>query len=128
MKVMVPFEINLVPMGSGGLEPELPASNGYPIAGQIRPHQTQPIANNRPAYSGNSYRQYQFGPSYSAPASYRPYPPAYTSNNGYSQQSSSRYPYYAQPNRRIDSTQSRPWPQYNAIQQPAQQPVQQVGK
>lgn len=123
MKVLVPLEINVVPMGNGVLEPELPAPNGYPISGQIQPHQSQQNANRLPSYTGNAYRQYQFGPSYSAPASNQPYPPAITSYNGYSQQPSYRYPYYAQPNQRGDLSETKPWPQFKPIQQ-----AQQVGK
>lgn len=40
MKLLVPFEITVVPMGGIGAE-RPPAPNGYPYAGQIQPQQPQ---------------------------------------------------------------------------------------
>ncbi|XP_031636268.1 uncharacterized protein LOC116349129 [Contarinia nasturtii] len=115
MKLLVPFEITVVPMGSGGLEPEY-SSN--PISGQVRPQQQDP---NRSVYNRNAYRQYpaaQFGPSYYPPSAYQqPYYYApyngYNANNafyGYNQQSPYRNPYYSPAYRRVDT---KPWPQYH---------------
>lgn len=130
MKLLVPFELTVVPTAASGIRyPEVPASNGYPISGQVKPQQyTGYLPYNR----NNYYQQYpsssQFGPSYYPPSSYRysypPYYPSYNSYgsyntyNGYSPQY--RNPYYGVPARRVDISQTKPWPQYR--------PTQQVGK
>lgn len=144
MKVAVPIEIEVVPLGTGIPYPEVAASH-YPISGQVKPAQ-QPVVTNTP-YNRNSYRQYgtpQFGPSYYLPSSpsYSPsspryyYPPtsyqkSYPAYNGYNSYNTYngyyngynqqyRYPYYGMPPRRIDISHTKPWPQYR--------PSQQVGK
>lgn len=121
MKLMVPFEVTVVPMGNGIPYPEVAPPNGYPISGQIKPQQ----GIIQSPYDRNSYRQYpstQFGQSYYPPSSsYQySYPPynTYNSYNGYNQQY--RYPYYGSPARRIDISRTKPWPQYH--------PSQHVGK
>ncbi|XP_055307457.1 uncharacterized protein LOC129571665 [Sitodiplosis mosellana] len=119
MKLLVPFEITIVPLAGGGVPyPEVP-TNGYPISGQVKPQQD---VSHLP-YNRNTYRQYpssQFGPSYYPPASYRySYPSynpsSYNSYNGYNQQY--RNPYYGVPARRVDISHTKPWPQYRPTQQ-----------
>lgn len=126
MKLSVPFEITIVPLGNGIPYPEVAAPNGYPISGQVKPQQ-QDVSQS--PYNRNTYRQYpnsQFGQSYYPSSSYTPYSnPSYpygynnyNSYNGYNHQY--RNPYYGVPARRVDISQTKPWPQYR--------PSQQVGK
>lgn len=127
MKLLVPFELTVVPTAASGIRyPEVPAANGYPISGQVKPQQYPSyLPNNR----NNYYQQYpppsQFGPSYYPSSSYRyPYTPYYPSYNTYSTYTGYnpqyRNPYYGVPARRVDISQTKPWPQYR--------PTQQVGK
>lgn len=121
MKLLVPFEIMIVPMGSGTLEPERP-SNGIPISGQIGPQQgvNGVVYNQNPTYQ--QYPAIQYAPNYYPPTStYQP-TYSYAPNNGYynynqQQTSSYRNPYYPSPVRRVDISQTRPWPQYHRLSQ-----------
>lgn len=130
MKVLVPFEIMIIPMGTGSLEPERQTTKGFPISGQVRPQQNV----NYPVYNRNSHHQNpvaQFGPNYYPPHSYQPYPHTpynsyapYNTYNPYNQRPIYRNPYYTPaatpPLRRVDISHTRPWPQFR--------PSQQVGK
>lgn len=138
MKLLVPFEITVVPMG--GLQAERPsAPNGYPYSGPIQP-QTQAQAQPQPQlqpqqpqlryppYNGNMYGQqagiyhgsphyYPISNSYQQP--YNPYNSYYPNNlnNGYynqqqqQQQQAVQNPYYSnnnQPPRRAGFPIYRP--------------------
>lgn len=127
MKLLVPFEITVVPIANG-VEPERPAPSGYPISGAISNQQavrpSQPV-------NGYGYRPHT-GPGYPHSVSYQSYQPkpqaqpsysAYYPINGYYNQAPYRGPgpYYAQSNRVVDTSRTKPFPQYRP-------PFQQVGK
>lgn len=134
MKLLVPFEITVVPMGGQQSDPERPpAPNGYPFSGPIQsqPPYQPPGSRFQPPYNNaNSYGQpsgsYQGSqPQYNYPISTNQYPqqPPYNQynsynppNTGYYNQQPPQNPYY-QP------------PRGGAYQPPQYRPTyQQVGK
>lgn len=130
MKLLVPFEINVVPMNS--FQPERPPSRGFPISGQIRPQQN-------PSYIPNYANQNQY--QQHTPTYYGSVQTMYPSYNQYYQPVQIRPPYYV-PSVPVgggyDARNTRPFPQYRpapAYTQPGYQrfpqyrpAIQQVGK
>lgn len=138
MKLLVPFEITVVPMGGLQSAERPPAPNGYPYTGQIQPQPIQPQvqlqqpqqqqqpAVRYPPYNGNVYGQqggiyqgtqqyYPITNSYQQP--YNPYNAYYPSNvpnnNYFNQQAAQNPPYYNQPPRKPTFPQYRP--QYQQV-------------
>lgn len=125
MKLLVPFEITVVPMG--GIDAERPpASNGYPFSGPIQQQPLQPGVR-YPPHTGNVYGQqagiYQGSPNYypiSRPYQQpykQPYNPYYPNGNGYYNQQPVQHTYYGAPS----PPRRAGFPQY-------QPQFQQVGK
>lgn len=109
MKLLVPFEITVVPMG--GIEPERPAPVGYPVSGSIS---NQHDAHYTPT-SGYPYRPQPgvYSTGYQQPVLYN-YPQQTPFYPSYFNQVPYRNPY-------VQPTQTKPFPQYKP-------PFQQVGK
>lgn len=144
MKLLVPFEINVVPLG--GIDPERQAP-GYAISGPIT-NSNQPGNSFYPSYNpyGQPPTSYQ-GSSYYYRGSYPPqqhqtygtYSPSYNPYNTYYTQQTVRpsSPYYVQPSqqRPVIGPAIRPFPQYQPPPYRPQNPssyqnpsYQQVGK
>lgn len=134
MKLLVPFEINVVPMNGFQSERSVP-SRGFPISGQIGQHHSPAYI---PSYANqNQYQQHT--PSYYG--SIQTVYPSYSNQySNYYQPVQIRSPYYVQPVPvgGYNTGNTRPFPQYRpapAYTQPGYQrfpqyrpAIQQVGK